>query len=167
MPARAPRLVLLAPLLAACSEPSEIDAGTFQAHLTGATSGTLSGSSAAGVVYTEDRPDGSFTIRMLAVEGGVRRVVVLTCPGLSAPGPGSHSLDPAEGGCTGRYSRFTLDSTLQVLEEAESSGGTVRVQESSPDRTVGSFDFRGELVRGTDSLGTVQASGNFSAIASP
>jgi hypothetical protein len=167
MPIRAQRLVLLASFLVGCSEPNGLEAGTFEARLSGATSVTLTGESSAGVIYVEEQPDGLYIIRMVKPEGDVTRIITVSCPGTSVPDPGSHSLDPAEGGCTGRYSRFTLEPTLETLEEMESAAGTVRLQQPSGGQTAGSFNFSGELVRGTDSLGTVQASGNFNAVTAP
>jgi hypothetical protein len=169
MPNRLPYLAALVLLLPGCSgpEPEEIDAGSFRARLAGAAAGSLAGPSSAGVVYTEETPDGLFTIRMYQVEGSVTRSITVGCPGMAAPPAGSHSLDPTVEGCVGRYTRFTLEPTFEVVEEVESTDGTVRLQQSVDTRTVGTFDFSGVLVRGADSLGTVQASGSFNAIAAP
>jgi hypothetical protein len=169
MPTRLPYLSALVLLLPGCSEPTGIDAGSFQARLVGAAAGSLAGSSSAGVIYAEEFPNGQFTIRMYQVEGtAVTRSITVGCPGMTAPPPGPHSLDPAVEGCIGRYTRLDLDSTIVVLEEAESTEGTVRLQQQSADgRMVGTFEFSGVLVQGKDSLGTVQASGSFNAIAAP
>lgn len=56
-------LVLLQP---GCSEPTGIDAGSFQARFAGAATGSLAGSSSAGVVDAEEFPNGLFNIRMSA-----------------------------------------------------------------------------------------------------
>ncbi|MGH3846388.1 MAG: hypothetical protein ACRDS0_33975, partial [Pseudonocardiaceae bacterium] len=170
MPTRLPYLSALVLLLPGCSgtEPDGVDAGSFRARLAGAAAGSLAGPSSAGVVYTEETPDGLFTIRMYQPEGSVTRAITVGCPGMAAPAPGSHSLDPAVEGCVGRYTRFTLEPTLELLEEVEATEGTVRLQQQSADgRMVGTFEFSGVLVRGTDSLGAVQASGSFNAIAAP
>jgi hypothetical protein len=122
MPTRLPYLSALVLLLPGCSEPTGIDAGSFQARLVGAAAGSLAGSSSAGVIYAEEFPDGQFTIRMYQVEGTtVTRSITVGCPGMTAPPPGSHSLDLDVEGCTGRYTRLDLDSTIVVLEEAEST----------------------------------------------
>ena len=169
MPNRLPYLAALVLLQPGCSEPTGIDAGSFQARLAGAATGSLAGSSSAGVVYAEEFPNGLFNIRMYQVEGTtITRAITVGCPGMAAPPPGSHSLDPAVEGCIGRYTRLDLDSTIVVLEEAESTEGTVRLQQQSADgRMVGTFEFSGVLVRRADSVGTVQVSGNFNAIAAP
>jgi hypothetical protein len=167
MPKRLPYLVALVVLLPGCSEPEELDAGTFQARLAGATAASLAGESSAGLVFTEETPDGQFTIRMVQAEGSVSRLIIVACSGTTAPPPGSHALDPNVEGCIGRYTRFTLEPSLEILEEVESTEGTVRLQQSSDTRTAGTFEFSGVLVRGADSLGTVQASGSFNAIAAP
>jgi hypothetical protein len=167
MPNRLPYLAALVLLLPGCSEPGEIDAGSFQARLAGAAAGSLAGPSGAGVVYSDETPDGQFTVRMYQVEGGITRSITVGCRGMAAPPAGSHSLDPAVEGCVGRYTRFALEPTFEVLGEVESTEGTVRLQQPADTRTVGTFEFSGVLVRGADSVGTVQASGSFNAIAAP
>jgi hypothetical protein len=156
-------LILVA---AGCAGTDPDDAGTFTAHLTGAAPLTLTGPSNAGVVYTEDSPDGQFTIRMFKAEQGITRAIIIACPG-QVPSPvGAHSLAPGDGDCSGRYTRFNLDS-LAILEEAVSTGGSVQLQRSDEAGAVGTFSFSGVLVRGTESVGAMQASGRFNAIVGP
>lgn len=66
MPNRLPYLATLVLLQPGCSEPTGIDAGSFQARFAGAATGSLAGSSSAGVVDAEEFPNGLFNIRMSA-----------------------------------------------------------------------------------------------------
>jgi hypothetical protein len=159
------RTVKLVLVLAAagCSGTEPSDPGTFVAHLTGAASQQLTGESHAGVVYTEDNPEGQFTISMFHNEGNVTRSISITCVGLAAPSPGSHSLTPVVERCVGRYTRFTLNP-FTTIEAMESSEGTLLVRRSDETGVEGTFSFSGILVQGTDSLGSVEASGSFNAI---
>jgi len=151
---------------AGCSGTEPNDHGTFEARLTGVASLQFTGESQAGVVYTEVNPEGQFTISMFSNEGNVTRSITIGCLGLEAPSSGSHSLAPVVERCVGRYSRFTLEP-LMIVEEAESSEGTLFVRRADETGTEGTFSFSGILVQGTDSLGSVQASGSFSAIPGP
>jgi hypothetical protein len=149
-----------------CTGTDPDEAGTFTAHLTGAAPLTLTGPSNAGVVYTEDSPDGQFTIRMFKAEQGITRVIIIACPGQVPPLVGTHSLAPEDADCSGRYTRFSLDS-LAILEEALSTGGSVQLHRSDEAGAVGTFSFSGVLERGTENVGAMQASGSFNAIVSP
>jgi hypothetical protein len=153
-------------MAAGCTGTDPDDAGTFTAHLTGAAPLTLTGPTNAGVVYTADAPDGQFTIRMFKVEHGISRVIIVACPGEAPPTLGAHSLAPEDGDCSGRYTRFTLDS-LAILEVAVSTGGSVTLQRSDEAGAVGTFSFSSVLMRGTESVGAMQASGRFNAIVGP
>jgi hypothetical protein len=156
-------LVLVA---AGCTGTDPDDAGTFTAHLTGAAVLTLTGSTNAGVVYTTDAPDGQFTIRMFRVEQGITSAITISCPGQAPPTLGSHSLAPEDGDCSGRYSRFTLED-LTILEEAVSTDGSAQLQRSDEAGAVGTFSFSGVLMEGTESVGDLQVSGSFNAVAGP
>jgi hypothetical protein len=155
--------LILALAAAGCSGTEPSDPGTFVAHLTGAASLQLLGESHAGLVYTEDKPDGQYTISMFSNAGNVTQSLSISCEGVEDLSLGSHSLAPAVERCAGRYTSLTLEP-LAIIEEAESSQGTLFVRRADETTIEGTFSFSGILVRGTDSLGNVQASGSFSAI---
>lgn len=157
---------VLALIVTGCTGTEPDHAGTFTAHLTGAATLTLSGPANAVVVYTTDTPDGQFTIGMFKVEDGITRAITIACPSQLPPPVGSHSLAPEDGDCSGRYSRFTLEP-LAILEEAVSTGGSAQLQRSEEAGATGTFSFSGLLMRGTESVGQLQASGSFNAIAGP
>jgi len=166
MCARALSALSGAVLLAGCSEPSGPAAGMFVARLTGARTATLSGTSARGVVFSEQFPDGRYTITMSAGQGDTTRQISIQCPGQEPPALGSHAVSASEADCLGRYARIlasTTESRLEVVEEASAASRSVKIIEMIRGQAAGTFSFGGQLVIGQDTTGTVAAAGEFSA----
>lgn len=157
-------------MLLGCSDGSETAApppgGEFQARLTGARTAVLSGSSNAGSIYTEAAPAGLFAIRMFAGHGDTIRAIVIDCPGQDRPATGTYPVSAAAEQCGGGYSRVvsTPGAGTIILELASASSGSVKITRSSDGQVAGTFSFNGILVVGSDSVGTVAASGGFNAI---
>jgi hypothetical protein len=162
----AARLLLGAVLLSGCSESAEPSPGMFRAQLEGVRVATLSGSSNAAPIFTEEFPEPRFTIRMFASQGDTVRAIVIGCPGEQSPPSGTYAVDPSGSSCVGSYSRSisTPEVGAIVLERMTASSGSVRISESGAGQTSGTFDFSGILVVGSDSLGTLDISGLFSAL---
>ena len=156
-------------IIAGCSEGTAPSPGTFQAQLSGARMAALSGASNAGTIYTVDFPDARFAIRMFAEPGDTVRVITILCPGQEPPAPGTYAVTALESDCPGTYTRavFPPEGGTIILEQASASSGSVRIITSSGDQTAGTFTFSGILVVGSDSVGTVTASGEFSAVVGP
>jgi hypothetical protein len=156
-------------LIVGCSEGTGPSPGVFRAQLSGARVAAMSGASNAGVIYTVDFPDARFAIRMFAQRGDTVRVITILCPGEEPPAPGTYAVTASVSDCPGTYSRvvFPVEGGTIILEQASASSGSVTISASSGDQTVGTFTFTGILVVGTDSVGTVAASGEFSAAVGP
>ena len=163
------RVFLGAVLLIGCSDVTAPAAGMFQAQLSGARVATMSGPSNAGTSFTADFPDTRFAIRMFATQGDTVRVITFLCPGEAPPAPGTYPVTQAASDCPGRYSRVvsTLAGGTVVLEQAAASFGSLTISPSGEGQTVGTFSITGLLVVGTDSVGTLDASGTFSATVGP
>ncbi|MGH7578551.1 MAG: hypothetical protein ACREM9_00140 [Gemmatimonadales bacterium] len=159
----AARTLLVAILLSGCSESAGPSPGTFSARLTGARMASVAGFSNASSVFAE--PGQQFTIRMFAPRGDTVRAIVIACPGDRPPGPGVHALDVSDAACTGRYSRVisSLEGGTRILEEAVASSGSVTIEVSEAEQTVGEFTFSGVLVVDTDSVGTLHVAGSFNS----
>jgi hypothetical protein len=130
----------------------------------------MSGASNAGTIYTVDFPDGRFAIRMFAEQGDTVGVITILCPGQEPPAPGMYAVTASESDCPGTYTRavFPPEGGAIILEQASASSGSVTIiSTSSGDQTAGTFSFSGILVVGSDSVGTVTASGEFSAVVGP
>jgi hypothetical protein len=158
-------LVLLAIALGGCSDSAAPAAGMFRAQLSGARVATLSGASNAETIFSEESPGPQYAIRMFAERGDTVQALVLRCPGDQPPLPGDYPLDSSGEGCPGAYSRVVsnLEDGTIVLERAAASSGGLTIRESQPGQTAGVFEFRGILVVEADSVGTLQATGTFSA----
>jgi hypothetical protein len=143
--------------------------GTFRAQLSGALSLGLSGSSNAGVIYTEELPYTQFAIRMYAGQGDTIRAIALTCPGQGPPAPGRYLVRASETDCRGNYSRIvsSLENGSLVPERVTASSGSLIISTSTEGEMTGTFNFVGILVLGSDSVDTVAASGSFSAVVYP
>jgi hypothetical protein len=129
----------------------------------------MSGASNAGAIYTVDFPDARFAIRMFAEQGDTVGVITILCPGQEPPAPGTYAVTASESDCPGTYSRvlFPPEGGAVILEQASASSGSLTISTSSGDQTAGTFSFSGILVVGSDSVGTVTASGEFSAVVGP
>ncbi|HUR94112.1 MAG TPA: hypothetical protein VMY76_05985 [Gemmatimonadales bacterium] len=151
-------------LLTACSESTAPSPGTFEAHLRGALAASLTGESSARDVFTEDAPEGAYTIGMFSGQGDTVVVVNVSCPGNEPVQPGTYPLGEPEGGCTGRYSRIlTNPGAFVTLEDVVAATGMVRITASGAGQTNGSFEFDGDLLLESGPAGNVHASGAFSA----
>ena len=159
--------------MVACSDATGPAPGTFRAQLTGARLAALSGTSNASAITTEELPDWLFAIRMFDEQGDTVRFISIGCLGQEPPAPGTYAIDTAvnlsDPDCLGSYSRAvsTLEAGLIFLEGASAASGRVTISASTPDRIEGTFNFSGMLVVGSDSAGTVAASGAFSAVVGP
>ena len=166
---RAACICLGALLMLGCSGDGQVTAppgGSFQARLSGARTATLSGPSNAGAFFDEASPEAPFAIRMYAEQGDTVRRILIDCPRLTPPAPGTLRVSGAPGECQARYSRlvFTQGADIIVLEQALASSGSATITASDPGQLSGVFSFTGRLVVGADSLGTITASGGFNAI---
>jgi len=137
----------------------------FQAQLSGARSATLSGSAIGEVNYTEEFPDLQFVIRMHAPRGDTLQSVGIRCLGNQPPALGVHTIDLVGEDCIAGYSRILLTSQpgTVVLESADAVTGTLTIEASPAGQAVGTFTFRGTMQVDADSVGTLTASGSFSA----
>ena len=165
---RCPSAVLAAAVLSAgCGDSSGPTASSFAGRLTGARILTLSGTSNGGTIFTEDHPDAQFAMRMFDERGDTVFALVILCPGGQPPAPGPHAIAPGIEDCNAIYSRSVVAAPslggLVVLESAEASTGRVTIGDRSGDQVPGTFSFTGPLLAGTDSVGTISASGSFSA----
>lgn len=157
--------LLLAVALGACSDAAAPAAGMFRAQLSGARVATLSGASNAETIFSEESPEPQYAIRMFAERGDTVQALVLRCRGDQPPLPGQYPLGPSGERCAGTYSRVvsTLEGGTIVLEFAAASSGVLTIRESQSGQTAGTFGFRGILVVEADSVGTLEATGTFSA----
>ena len=158
-------LFLAGAVLSGCSDPAAPAAGTFRAQLRGVRLGTLSGFSNADRIFAEPFPGPQFAIRMYAVRGDTTIVLGLSCPGDQAPSAGKYQLDESGEHCVATYARIrsSAESGDAVLERMSASSGTLTIGPSDPGQTEGSFGFSGTLVSGADSVGSLHATGVFSA----
>jgi len=158
-------LFLVGAVLSGCSEAAAPGAGTFRAQLTGARMGSLSGVSNADQIFAEPFPGPQFAIRMYALRGDTTVVLGLSCPGDQPPTAGQYELDELGEHCIATYSRVlsTSEGGAIVLESMAASSGTLTIGPSDPGQTEGSFAFTGTLVIDADSVGTLRATGSFSA----
>jgi hypothetical protein len=158
-------LLLAGAVLSACSGSTAPSPGTFRAQLTGARVASWSGPSNAGVASSVEFPDQQFAIRMFAPRGDTIQTLGIRCPGEQPPGSGAHTLNPTGADCVGSYSRIvsTLEGGTFVLEIMAASSGNLTIGPSPEGQTTGTFDFSGPLIVGSDSVGTLEVSGAFSA----
>jgi hypothetical protein len=169
MNTRAVCMLLGASVMLGCSDATGPAPGTFRAGLSGALSLGLSGASNAGLIYTEEVPYAQFAIRMYAGQGDNILAIALVCPGEGSPAPGKYPVSSSQGDCVGSYSRIvsTLEDGTLVREHVSASSGSLTISRSTESETAGTFNFKGVLVLGSDSVGTVAASGSFSAVVHP
>ena len=157
-------LFLVGAVLSGCSEPAAPAAGTFRAQLGGARLGTLSGVSNADHIFAEPFPGPQFAIRMYAVRGDTTVVLGLRCPGDQPPSAGKYQLDASGEHCVATYARIlSMAEGGDAILESMSTSGTLTIDPSDPGQTEGSFGFSGTLVSGADSVGSLHATGAFSA----
>jgi hypothetical protein len=150
-------------LLGGCSDPPDLDPGTFRAQLSGARTASLSGASNAGIVFGEF-PGSRYAIRMFDERGDTVRALVVHCAAEGPPAPATYEITAAGEECAGSYARLvsSLEQGTTVLERAEASSGRLTITESAGDQVVGTVALSGALVVGSDP-GTLHASGSFSA----
>jgi hypothetical protein len=157
-------------LLGGCSDPPDLDPGTFRAQLSGALTGSLSGPSNASTVFIEPFPGPRFSIRMFAAQqGDTVRGLSVHCAGDAPPAPGTYEITAAGAQCAAGYVRLvsSLENGTTVLERAEASSGQLTISESGGGQVAGTFGWSGTLLVGSDPGGTLSASGSFSADAAP
>jgi hypothetical protein len=160
-----PMALLLAVALGGCSDAASPQPGTFRAQLSGARAATLSGPSNAGTAFTEELPELQFAIRMFDERGDTVQALVLRCRGDQPPLPGEYPLNSSGEPCAGTYARgvSTPEGAIIELELAAASSGLLTIGQSQPGQIAGAFRFRGVLVVEADSVGTLEATGTFSA----
>jgi hypothetical protein len=165
MKIRVASLLSIAALVLGCSDATAPAGGTFRAQLSGARVLALSGSSIARAFSTEEFPDERFAISMFAAQGDTLLTIGIHCPGHEVPAPGTYTVDTSASGCMGGYSRIvsTSQAGTTVLEDASASSGRLTITAASAGQAVGMFALSGVLMAGADSVGTLSASGAFSA----
>jgi hypothetical protein len=137
----------------------------FRARLTGARVANLSGVALAERSFAGDAPPGlHFVIRMHALRGDTAQTLAIRCLGDDPPAAGAHTIDPADGDCIAMYVRIlvTRGGGAVLLERADAAQGTVTI-ETSQGGPAGFFSFQGTLLKDSDPVGTLTASGSFSA----
>jgi hypothetical protein len=152
-------------MLSGCSDSTAPAQGMFRAQLTGTRVANLSGSALAERNFAEDSPPGlHFVIRMHAPSGDTVHTIAIRCLGDDPPAAGAHTIDPAGEDCIAMYTRVlvTLEGGAVLLERADAAEGTVTI-ETSQGAPVGFFSFQGTLLENSDPVGTLTASGSFSA----
>jgi len=158
-------LLVLAVVSSGCSDSTAPAQGTFRAQLTGTRVANLSGSALAERNFAEDIPPGlHFVIRMHAVRGDTVHTIAIRCLGDDPPAAGAHTIDPAGEECIAMYTLvlMTLEGGAVLLERADGAEGTVTI-ETSQGAPAGFFSFQGTLLENATPVGTVTASGSFSA----
>jgi hypothetical protein len=165
MKIRVAHLLSGAALALGCSDATAPADGAFRARLAGARVLALAGSSNARAFSTEEFPDERFHVSMFAAQGDTLRTIGIHCPGHDVPAPGTYTVNASRSQCMGGYSRMvsTLQAGTTVLEQVTATSGQVTFTAASAGQAVGTFGFSGVLVVGTDSVGTVAASGSFNA----
>ena len=158
-------LVLLPVALGGCSDSAAPAPGMFRAQLSGARVATLSGASNAEAIFSGESTEPQYAIRMFAERGDTVQALVLRCQGDQPPLPSEYPVDSSGEPCAGTYARVVsnLEDGVIELERAAASSGVVTIRESQPGQTAGAFQFRGILIVEADSVGTLGATGTFSA----
>jgi hypothetical protein len=166
MKIRVAHLIAGAALVLGCSDATTPPAaGSFRARLGGARVLALSGSSNARSFFTEEFPTERFGISMFSPQGDTLRTIGIHCPGHDVPAPGRYNVDASGTQCMGGYSRIvsTIQDGTTVLVRARASSGRVTFTAADAGQVAGTFGLSGVLVEGTDSVGTLDVSGAFSA----
>jgi hypothetical protein len=128
----------------------------------------LAGDADGSAFFSVEYPDARFAIRMFDSDQEELRALVLHCPGETPPGPGSYDLSGSDADCAGTYSRVRTDSLGgTILEQADAVSGRLTISGLDAGELTGSFNFQGTLVVGSDSGGTLFATGAFSATTEP
>jgi hypothetical protein len=151
-------LIVLATGCSDGTEPAVPPGGLFTARLIGARSLQLTGSAFAGTIFVETGTE--YVVRMVDTGGGEVRLVGIVCQGEAVPQVGTHALGPQEE-CSGRY---TQSPGLATAEVAESATGSFTVTTKTDQELAGGFMFNGDLVVGTDSVGSLTVTGTFRAV---
>ena len=169
MKVRARRACWLILLAIGCSDgtaPALPPNGLFTAGLTGARNLQLVGTASAGLIFIETGTE--YSVRMFDSHLGELRGVSIRCPGEAVPAVGLHELGPGAD-CQGRYTRAipSPDIGLVFAEVAVADAGSFTVTKATDEELGGRFTFHGELVVGTDSMGSVTVTGTFRAVPQP
>jgi hypothetical protein len=151
-------------LMIGCSDATAPAPGMFQARLSGARVASMSGVSNGRAGFTEEA-GAQFGIGMFALERDTARSISISWPGDQPPAPGTYALNGSGSECSGGYTRSfsSFETGTTFLEQLSASSGRVIVSSSSGGQVMGTFIFTGILVAGSDSVGSVTASGAFSA----
>jgi hypothetical protein len=166
MKMRVAHLIAGAALVLGCSDAiTSPAAGSFRARLGGARMLALLGPSNARPFFTEDSPTERFGISMFSPQGDTLRTIGIQCPGHEVPAAGTYTVDASGSQCMGGYSRIvsTSQAGTVVLEQARAASGRVTFTAADAGQAAGTFELSGVLVEGTDSVGTLDVSGAFSA----
>ena len=152
-------------LAAACNDPSGPEVGTFTANVTGARTLQLEGTSSVALVYTETRPQGSYTISMFDVAGNRTHFVQIVCPNTEFFQVRTYTLTADENECHARYYLTgTGQEVFTVYEEFISITGTFTVTAVTSTAVQGSFQFTGDLSADGQSNAPVTAAGVFNSV---
>ena len=152
-------------LVAACEkDPTGPAAGMFTANVTGARTLQLAGTSFTGLVYTEARPQGSYTITMSQPVGGQTRLVLIACPSTQFFEVRTYTLTANENACHGYYRLIDIGAGGPTLiEEFISITGTLTVTSVTSTAVQGSFQFTGDLSDDGQANSPVTAAGVFNS----
>ena len=160
-------LILCVAVIAAvggCSDdPTGPAVGEFMATMTGAVSERFEGNVFTTRVFSEEWPQGRYTISMIDPGDGNNELLLIECPDPTVLQIRTYTLGATDQVCHGVYRRIrTFD--FGVLDEAISHEGTLTVTGLSRESMAGTFNFTGPLRTGTQQAGNVTVTGTFVAI---
>jgi hypothetical protein len=157
-------IVALAVVAACDKDPTGPAAGMFTANVTGARTLQLAGMSFTGLVYTEARPQGSYTITMSNPVGMQTRLVLIDCPDTQFFQVRTYTLTADENACYGYYRLIDMGAGgPAIVEQFISITGTLTVKEVTTTAVKGSFQFTGDLSPDGQSNAPVTAAGVFNS----
>jgi hypothetical protein len=152
-------------LAAACDkDPTGPAAGMFTANVTGARTLQLTGTSFTQLIYTEARPQGSYTITMSNPVGSQTRLVLIDCPDTEFFQVRTYTLTAEENACHGSYR--LIDSGAggpTLIEQFISITGMLTVTSVTATAVEGSFQFTGDLSAEGQANSPVTVSGVFNS----
>lgn len=152
-------------LVAACDkDPTGPAAGMFTANVTGARTLQLAGVSHTQLVYTEMRPQGSYTISMFSPVGSQTRLVLIDCPDTEFFQVRAYTLTADENACHGYYRLIDIGAGGPTLiEQFISITGTLTIRSVTATAVEGSFQFTGDLSAEGQANSPVTVSGVFNS----
>ena len=152
-------------LIAACNDdPIGPAAGMFTANVTGARTVQLAGMSFTGLVYSEARPQGSYTITMSSPVGTQTRLVLIDCPDTQFFQVRTYTLTANENACHAFYRLIDIGvNGPTLIEQFVSITGTFTVTAVTNTAVQGSFQFTGDLSPDGQSNAPVTAVGVFNS----